>query len=630
MFMATGRQTVMPDNAVTRSWARSRALGVDPFNQSIVTASLAPAGLKTLLTNNRNLLSLARPYVDLVYSLVRGSDVRINLNNRDGVILHTVGDTDGLDLRHFGPGARRDEAAVGTNTVSLALASGRQAELAGYQYYNRFFHGLASSASPIFDEAGRVDGLVTIICNLGSIHRHTLGLSRSLAELITANKRLADKNDELNKANCYLRLVMGRISRGVLILDDGQKLLSVNDYAVEVLGEGLRGHLGRPLAELFDGPPPAFLAEGRRAELDLTLKTRLRTLSCAVEYSPINAGDGRPAGSILLFYETAKRNLEAHQIAGHRVYYRFDNLIGTDERFLALVETARVAAASNSRVLIQGESGTGKELFAQSIHHASPYRHGPFVPINCAALPRELIESELFGYAPGSFTGGVRAGRPGKLEVANRGTVFFDEIGDMPWDMQTKLLRVLQDRRVTRIGSTEEIALDVRFIFATNQDLEERVEAGLFRRDLFYRLNVFTLKLPPLRERRGDIPRLVDALGAKIAGRLGLPPPRFAPAIMDRLTAYDWPGNIRQLENVVERLVLLSRGEETPLESLPDFLQPERPPVGGRPGLMDEAERRAIETAWGRHRGNVSAMARMLGISRKTMYVKLRKYGLRK
>jgi transcriptional regulator with PAS, ATPase and Fis domain len=281
-------------------------------------------------------------------------------------------------------------------------------------------------------------------------------------------------------------------------------------------------------------------------------------------------------------------------------------------------------------VLLQGESGTGKELFAQSIHNAGVFRSGPFVPINCAAIPRELIESELFGYAAGTFTGAVQGGRPGKLEVANRGTVFFDEIGDMPWDMQTKLLRVLQDNLVTRVGSVEGIAVDVRYIFATNLTLEEMVGAGRFRADLFYRINVFTLRLPPLRERRGDVPLLARSLADKISGRLGLPSVHLDEAVLEQLSSYSWPGNVRQLENVIERLILLGYGTKITADVLAEILPPVLSGSEYRPpGLLAEAEKQTIEKAVKRSGGNISEAARLIGISRKTLYVKMKKYGLK-
>jgi transcriptional regulator of acetoin/glycerol metabolism len=335
-FMNSGHQERIAENEVTSSWARSLRAGLDPRDESVVRNRRSPEELAILLTENRDLLNLARPYVDLVFSLVRNSDVRINLANRQGVIIYSVGDSDGLDETasfNFAVGADRTEEAVGTNTVNLVLEHKKQFELSGCQYYNRFFHNMASSAAPIFDESGEVYGVVTIVCDLGSLHRHTLGLSRSLAELITASKRLKDKNEQLMRSNSYLRQVVGRISRGVMIFDVDLKLTLVNDYAVNVLGASLPAFVGRTAQELFTELPD-FLGTGRKTEAELMLRTNLRELRCAVEYGPVDTEDGRGlAGYILLFYEASKRNLEAHRIVGNRVYYRFEDLIGRDEFF---------------------------------------------------------------------------------------------------------------------------------------------------------------------------------------------------------------------------------------------------------------------------------------------------------
>jgi transcriptional regulator with PAS, ATPase and Fis domain len=219
----------------------------------------------------------------------------------------------------------------------------------------------------------------------------------------------------------------------------------------------LAEHVDKSIAGLFTTPIPHFFYSDEKTKMDVTLYTNQRDIRCTIEFNPINSADNKRYGFILFLKEQVKRNMEAHRIAGNRVYYHFEDMIGQDEQFINIIELAKLVADSDTRILIQGESGTGKELLAQSIHNARTERKGPFVPINCAAIPRELIESDLFGYAPGSFTGATKEGRPGKLEIANSGTIFFDEIGDMPWDMQTKLLRVLQDNYVMRIGSNEEI-----------------------------------------------------------------------------------------------------------------------------------------------------------------------------
>jgi two-component system response regulator AtoC len=299
------------------------------------------------------------------------------------------------------------------------------------------------------------------------------------------------------------------------------------------------------------------------------------------------------------------------------------------------------AAPTESTVLITGESGTGKEVTARQIHAASKRIAGPFVPVNIAGLPENLLESELFGYEKGAFTGAEKLTR-GIFEAAEGGTVFLDEIGEMSLSLQAKLLRVLQERRIRRVGAVNELAVDVRILAATNRDLEAMVAGGSFREDLFYRLNVVRITLPPLRERREDIPELTGRLLARISRKLNRPVPEMDPRVLEALSSYPFPGNIRELENLLERALILSEGEHIGPEDFPGISPAganERSreassyalaaPTGGPfDGSMKDIERRAIAVALERHGGNRSHSAAQLGISRKTLITKIREYGL--
>jgi len=295
------------------------------------------------------------------------------------------------------------------------------------------------------------------------------------------------------------------------------------------------------------------------------------------------------------------------------------------------VRMARVGAQSSSNVLIQGESGTGKELLSQAIHNASVLCDGPFVAINCAAIPRELIESELFGYEEGAFTGAAKGGRPGKFELANEGTIFLDEIGDMPLDMQVKLLRVIQERKVMRIGGHHVFNFNGRIIAASNRDLQREVEEGSFRRDLFYRLNVLLVNVPPLRERREDIVQTARHVLQKVSTKLGRTTPRIGDDALAALVAHDWPGNVRELENVLERAINIVNGDVITIAELPkSFKQLARFSPGQIQGLrtLEEVEREAIIQTLSSVGRNISQAACLLGITRNTLYSKIKKFGL--
>ncbi|MEW6613412.1 MAG: sigma-54-dependent transcriptional regulator [Pseudomonadota bacterium] len=305
-------------------------------------------------------------------------------------------------------------------------------------------------------------------------------------------------------------------------------------------------------------------------------------------------------------------------------------IIGNSPAIQELLNTIELVAPAPSNVLITGESGTGKELVARAIHAASPRADQPFIAMNCAAIPMELVESELFGFERAAFTGATRS-QAGKLEAAGQGTVFLDEIGDMPLAMQVKLLRVLQERELVRLGSHQRIPFRARLVAATNVDLARAIEENRFREDLYYRLNVIPVHLPPLRERREDIPLLVRHFADAVCAAMGRPLMDISAAAMQALTAYDWPGNIRELENVIERSVVLSREAEIGLHNLPAHIRAphgrEQPPAA-MPSDLPGMERLAVVQALEKTQGNQSRAAQLLGISRKQLRTKMKNFGL--
>lgn len=306
--------------------------------------------------------------------------------------------------------------------------------------------------------------------------------------------------------------------------------------------------------------------------------------------------------------------------------YRFENIIAKSPEMQRVIEVIKVVARSNATVLITGDSGTGKELVARAIHSQSHRRDKPFVAVSCAALPESLLESELFGHEKGSFTGAY-AQKKGKFEFANRGTLFLDEIGEMSANIQVHLLRVLEEKAFTRVGGNEEIKVDVRIISATNKDLKKAVARGEFREDLYYRLNVVTIDLPPLRERREDIPLLAEHFLNKFALENQKEVAGFSPEAREFLLRYDWPGNVRELENAIERAVILAKNSLIEVADLPDqSLSLARSALQGK--SLKEMEKNHILNVLSETGGNYSQAARILGISRMTLYNKAREYGL--
>ncbi|EEK78482.1 Sensory box sigma-54 dependent DNA-binding response regulator [Bacillus cereus R309803] len=340
--------------------------------------------------------------------------------------------------------------------------------------------------------------------------------------------------------------------------------------------------------------------------------------------------------SKLSYYQTELQRLQEGRLS-------FQSIIGESVKMKEVKTMALKVSKSRSTVLMRGESGTGKELFAHAVHRASPRASGTFIRLNCAAIPRELLEAELFGYEEGAFTGAKKGGKPGKIELADKGTLFLDEIGDMSLDMQVKLLRVLQEKEIERIGGTKIQKIDVRFIAATHRNLREMVQRGEFREDLYYRLNVFEIDIPPLRERKEDMIHITEFLIKKLNGELGSNVISLDERVRDIFMEHDWPGNIRELENVLERAMNVIEGMIIQVHHLPAYLrkkdleetlyheiftlnQEKHEMSYLLQAEVESAEKRAITRALEKTVGNVKEAAELLGIHRASLYRKIEKY----
>jgi sigma-54 dependent transcriptional regulator, acetoin dehydrogenase operon transcriptional activator AcoR len=313
---------------------------------------------------------------------------------------------------------------------------------------------------------------------------------------------------------------------------------------------------------------------------------------------------------------------------------RLDSIVGKSVRITEAVQRARLLANVATSVLLQGETGVGKDVFARAIHDCSNQHKGPFVALNCGGLPRDLLSSELFGYADGAFTGARRSGMVGKIEAANGGTLFLDEIAEMPLDLQPYLLRVLENGQVCPLGSNRARTVHFRLIAASNRDLRAEVNAGRFRMDLFYRISVTSLSIPPLRERTEDLPALVEHFSEEACRRHSVPTKRFAPEVLAAFARYSWPGNVRELRNVVEAMVLMAEGDVVGMQVMPNDMRSHseaRPDNKLTEALhlgVEALECDAIGAAIRQHQGNLTQAARALRIARSTLYLKMKKYSL--
>ncbi|MGE5486267.1 MAG: sigma-54-dependent transcriptional regulator [bacterium] len=449
----------------------------------------------------------------------------------------------------------------------------------------------------------------------------------------------------------------------LLVVDDDDNLRWVLQTQLEQMGYSVTTAAdGETALQLMDSDPPALVLTDLKMpgmsgmdllerirrdypEIPVLIITAFGTIQSAVEAmrsgaydyltKPIDYDELGIAVSRALEHFRLVKEVRSLRASLDRKY-GFENIIGHSEALLSVLDTAARAAQSNSTILIHAETGTGKELLARAIHFNSRRRDRPFVTINCGAIPRDLLESELFGHVKGSFTGAL-AHKVGKVELADRGTLFLDEIGEMPGDLQVKLLRLLQNGELEKVGASAPTKVDVRFIAATHRDLRAMIEDGTFREDLYYRLAVIPLELPPLRERAEDIPELVQHFFVKAKEEQGRPGLVLPASLLPRFQNYRWPGNIRELQNVIERIVVLARGDEITLADLPDFLRRERPAVDmlqlelPSQGISLEAvEKELILRALNRFQGNQTHAARYLDISRKALIYRMEKHGIRK
>jgi transcriptional regulator with PAS, ATPase and Fis domain/tetratricopeptide (TPR) repeat protein len=446
------------------------------------------------------------------------------------------------------------------------------------------------------------------------------------AATMLENARVAE---ELRLAFRSRAATLEAISDGVLSLDKRGKITSINAVAARILGTTLAGQL-KDLQDL------SFLrlTLEQGEELDGRV-TRIGTGEYLVNARVIRSDTQDVVGAVVTLTEMRRAQQVAQRIVGSPARYSFGDLIGQASTLRRRLQLAEAAARSDSSVLVTGESGTGKEVLAQAIHNASPRASGPFVGINCSAIPRELLESELFGYEGGAFTGAKKGGHPGKFELAEGGTILLDEIGDMPIEMQAKLLRVLQEKRVHRIGGTREVELNARVIATTNRDLDEESEKGRFRRDLLFRLKVIHIQLPALRDRTSDIPLLVSHYLTLFAARLGKNIRALAPHVTESFMRYHWPGNIRELENVLEAEVNLCTEDQTVLDQVPEGIRPRSGQEAAvdmvsraAPRTLEQSEKEMLIQALAQNGGSIPDVARQLGISRGTVYNKLRRFAV--
>lgn len=605
-LLETGR---LGDGALSeclgRSWLRSRDFGLSPVGRAPGAPHASAAQLRRALERQHELVAHARPVMDDLFEQTRDGDALVVLADARGLLLRALGDgrfVDRAERVALRPGAIWDERWRGTNAIGTALAEQRPVSVLGGEHFLERNGFLSCTAAPIRDPQGRILGVLDLSGDQRGFQRHTLALVRSAARMVE-HRLFETRHADGLRLHLHLQPEgLGTPTEGLLAVSEDGWVLGCNAAAQAWLGADaarpcrLEHLLPVPVAELLarahDGDArPRVCRRDTSAALWWRVqsppgwrdRTSVAAGSAAVAHA---AAAARPVLSTSTSTSTSTTPCPA-AVAPAEALDAFSPLDLGDAAMRRAIDRARRLRDQSIPILLQGESGVGKDLFARAVHDASARRAGPFVAVNCAALPEALIEAELFGYRGGAFTGASRDGAPGRLREAHGGTLFLDEIGDMPLALQARLLRVLQDRQVRPLGGGAVVTVDLQLVCASHQPLRRLVAEGRFREDLYYRVNGLSLQLPPLRE-RDDLPRLVQRLLDELAPGRGL---QLDDALMRACATYRWPGNIRQLQQALRIACALLAPGETVIRSghLPDDLLEEFEAMAApAPGAQDD------------------------------------------
>lgn len=489
--------------------------------------------MKRIIERNESLLSTAKPIMEELLDNIHPTNNCLILTDTNGVYIHTLGDGFGFWRGATSPlrGLVTGEAIEGTTAMGICRVEKQATCVLGCEHYNYDFDGWSCSAAPIFDHRNELTGTLSMTMERDSFNHHVFGLVIAAAKAVTEQMRLKHLLQET-------RTIMDILGEAVVVLDESGDIRMMNKYAKQVfrVESDVDGRSFSDVAESVEGrqfPEPDIRSRDSECSLRLADGT---ILQCLYSSSPVPEG-----GLCLTLRESSRVNQLTNRMTRAKAIYKFSDILGEARTTRQTVMMAQKASENSMTTLILGESGVGKELFAQAIHNTSARKQHPFIVINCGAIPRDLVQSELFGYEAGAFTGATRQGAPGKFELADGGTLFLDEIGDMPLAAQANLLRVLQEGEVTRVGGKRSRRVDVRVVAATHRDLAYCVENGTFRHDLYYRLNVLVINVPPLRQRGGDIRLLAEFFLRKMARSLSKELYGFTSDAIDRLESYEWP-----------------------------------------------------------------------------------------
>ncbi|WP_073008193.1 sigma-54-dependent Fis family transcriptional regulator [Clostridium amylolyticum] len=626
---------------IKNSHERSRGYGIE---KERVTPKkiLEGSEVSTALRKSKKLMDIAAPFMQMLYNLLQDSGFILLLTDKDGCILNIIGDNSIVEAAkalNMIIGAYMDEGSIGTNAMGTAIKEDSPIQISAKEHFITAYHRWTCSAAPIHDTEGNIIGTLNLTGGSHLVHPHTLGMVVAAVKFIENQFKVNAAQKKLNEAYNYMNTIMDSISSLIIAIDREGIINSINDEACKTLNVSKEAILNSSIESIIKRWKELFenLEEGieiQDEEIYFAIKGVRKRYN--MNAYPILSEEGNMVGAVILLKDIENVIKLVNKYSGMNARYTFEDFIGESYEIKRIKEYAKNVANSPSTILIEGESGTGKEVLAQSIHNYSHRKNFGFVAINCGAISKNLIESELFGYEEGAFTGAKKGGQPGKFELANGGTLFLDEIGEMPLEMQVNLLRVLQEGVVTRVGGNKYIPVNVRIIAATNKDLRKEVARGTFRQDLYYRLSVIPIIIPPLRERKEDIKLLIQHFLKVKSQKLNKDIPVISQENYFKMINSPWEGNVRELENFIEKVLNLEgsidfefsiKEEQSELITVinhHDMSLKEEESV--KP--LWEVEKNAIIHALDKYEGNISKASEMLCIGRNTLYNKIRKYNI--
>ncbi|MEA1961039.1 MAG: sigma 54-interacting transcriptional regulator [Bacillota bacterium] len=624
-------QNAVIDQIIQQSLQSSKELDLDP-DMNVNTSRVEQNILEQRKMERFELMYIIEGLNDLLKNNI-GKMEEFIVTDEDGIVVYIKENPRNPNYL-IETGICMAYQSVGTNGIGLALQHAFPIKVQGKQHFLESLHTYTSVGIPIISNRILL-GCVGILTENGNVKSLRPGILAYMVEtaVSSSSKMLETRKhmDELYLLKEFFNHLDNK--KGLMVIDLQYKILQMSQEAEAVLGIEKNEVIGKNMCEFVSEEwlKKSLTKTEIRAET-VFFNTSHGKVELMTHITPAIGSKLRLLGWNFQFTLPANRE----SISSRKTKFEFKDIVGQNKDFIRMLKLARAIAPNPSNVLITGESGTGKELVAQAIHYGSYCKNGPFVAINCAAIPRELMETELFGYLDGAFTGARRGGMQGKFGQANGGTLFLDEIGDMPIELQSKLLRVIQDRLVVPVGGNKEIPINIRLLSATNQNLEDLISQGSFRADLFYRLNVINLRLPPLRERKDDIEILAIYFANLCANKLNKNIYEITPEALEQLRTYNWPGNIRELENVIEMAVNLC-GEVIDVQHLrANIVRSSKTQTAfvqsvcmdGEIVSLEEVEKQQIIKALTRYGGNISHTANILEIGRTTLYRKIKKYDL--